>query len=213
MEIYQSEEQQVEAIKSYWKTNGKSIMAGLFIGLVGFIGYNKYQESQLETQINASDAYQTVLELENKDQATYVSAAEKFINENDKTSYAALTALALAKEEAKKENWQKSAEYLTSAVASAPNEGIKGIATVRLARVQVQQAEFEQALTTLATPLAESFTAVAAEIKGDAFLKLGKTDQARNAYQQAIDADVTNPTLQMKFDDLAEVINLPSAAK
>ena len=105
---------------------------------------------------------------------SWLEFLEKFINENDKTSYAALSALALAKEEAKKENWQKSAEYLTSAVASAPNEGIKGIATVRLARVQVQQAEFEQALTTLATPLAEPFAAVAAEIKGDAFLKLGK---------------------------------------
>ena len=35
MEIYNSEEQQVEAIKRFWKENGTAIIAGVVLGLGG----------------------------------------------------------------------------------------------------------------------------------------------------------------------------------
>ncbi len=39
MEIYNNEEQQVEAIKRFWKQNGTSILAGIAIGLAGLYGF------------------------------------------------------------------------------------------------------------------------------------------------------------------------------
>ena len=38
MEIYSTEEQQVEAIKSFWKENGSQIIVGAVLGLGGFSG-------------------------------------------------------------------------------------------------------------------------------------------------------------------------------
>ena len=49
MDVYNSEEQQVEAIKSWWQENGKSIIAGVVIGFVGLFGwryYNSYVKEQ-----------------------------------------------------------------------------------------------------------------------------------------------------------------------
>jgi len=43
VEIYQTEEQQEEAIKGYLKENGNMLIAGLVIGLGSFIGFNYYQ--------------------------------------------------------------------------------------------------------------------------------------------------------------------------
>jgi len=99
---------------------------------------------------------------------------------------------------------------LQTAIEKSDNEGVKAIATVRLARVQVELAQYDNAIATLSAPLPASFTASAEEIKGDAYLKQDKIDLAKNAYQAAIDelGQASNPALQMKLDDLAQHIVL-----
>ncbi|NQY88340.1 MAG: tetratricopeptide repeat protein [Colwellia sp.] len=210
MEIYQTEEQQVEAIKSYWQENGNMIIAGIVLGFVGFIGFNYYKDNKLADELAVSDSYQTLIENSAKDSKGFSENAAKFINENSTTSYASLTALALAKDAANTQDWVAAQTQLTAAIASAPTDGIKGIASLRLARVQVELAQYEQALATLAKPLPESFTAAVEEIKGDTYLLQGKKELARNAYQVAIAADglAGSPGLQMKLDDLATAVNL-----
>lgn len=210
MEIYQTEEQQVEAIKGYWEENGNMIVAGIVLGFAGFIGFNLYKENKLDNELAVSDNYQVLIEKSVGNKAAFSESAEKFINENSDTSYASLTALALAKEASAKKDWESVQAQLVAAIASAPSEGIKGIASLRLARVQVQQEQYEQALATLAKPLPESFTAGVEEIKGDTYLLQGKKDLARDAYQAAIAANglASSPNLQMKLDDLATAINL-----
>ncbi|RHW77700.1 tetratricopeptide repeat protein [Colwellia sp. RSH04] len=215
MEVYQTEEQQVEAIKGFWKENGNTVIAGIVLGFAGFIGFNLYQENVLESELALSDSYQTLMENSTKNAQEFTANAEKFISENGDTSYVSLTALALAKEAATHQDWQQAQKQLTIAIEKAPNEGIKAIATIRLARVQVQLEDYAAALATLAKPLPESFTAAKEEVKGDTYLQQGKKDLARTAYQAAIAADglSTSPSLQMKLDDLAQAVNLPVVAE
>ncbi len=212
MEVYQTEEQQVEAIKGYWKDNGNTIIAGIVLGFAGFIGFNLYQENQLEQELALSDSYQTLIEGSAKNAEAFAVDAEKFISENSSASYAALTSLALAKDAASHKDWTQAQKHLLVAVQSAPNDGIKAIASLRLARVQVQLEQYSEALATLAKPLPASFIAAIEEIKGDIYLQQGKQDLARTAYQMAITADglATSPTLQIKLDDLAQAVSLPS---
>jgi predicted negative regulator of RcsB-dependent stress response len=212
VDIYQTEEQQVEAIKGYWAENGNMIIAGIVLGFVGFIGFNYYKDSKLADELAVSDSYQTLIESSTKDSKVFSENAAKFINENSTTSYVSLTALALAKEAANTQDWAVAQTQLSAAIASAPTDGIKGIASLRLARVQIELAQYEKALTTLGKPLPESFTAAVEEIKGDTYLLQGKKELARNAYQVAIAADglAGSPGLQMKLDDLATAVNLTS---
>jgi predicted negative regulator of RcsB-dependent stress response len=210
VEIYQTEEQQVDAMKKYWQDNGNAIIAGLVIGFSAFIGYNFYKDAQLEQELSTSESYQITQELVGKDEQAYTKAGEKFIAENGESSYASLTALALAKESANHKDWPQVEKYLATAIAKATDAGIKGIATLRLARVQIQLDQIEKALVTLSSPLPESFKATVEEIKGDAYLKQDKKDLARNAYQAALNVNdqAGNSALQIKLDDLAETINL-----
>jgi len=210
LDIHQTEEQQVEAIKSFWSNNGNAIIAGLAIGFAGFIGLNYYNDHKLQQELNTSEAYQTMIEAASEDTAAFEVAGKAFIAENPTSSYAMLTAIALAKEAAVKEDWAQAETYLSTAIEKSVDDGIKAVATVRLARVQLQLEKYEQALATLTPALPASFNAGVEEVKGDIYLKQGKTELARNAYQAAIDdaSDGTNPALQMKLDDLAQVINL-----
>jgi len=214
VEIYQTEEQQVEAIKGYWEENGNMIIAGIVLGFVGFIGFNYYKDNKLADELAISDSYQALIESSAIDKQAFSENAANFISKNSTTSYASLTALALAKESASTQNWAVAQSQLISAIASAPTDGIKGIASLRLARVQIQLEKYVQALATLAKPLPESFTAAVEEIKGDTYLLQGKKELARNAYQVAIAADglASSPGLQMKLDDLATAVNLTSIA-
>jgi len=214
VEIYQTEEQQVEAIKGYWAQNGNTIIAGIVLGFAGFIGFNVYQDNQLQKELTISDEYQTLIEKSSKDVTVFNTEAEKFIADKGNNSYVALTALALAKEAATVSDWDKVQQHLNTAITKSPTEGITAIARLRLARVQVQLEQYSEALATLKTEFPQSFVAAIEEIKGDAYLQQGKKDLARNAYQASIAADglTTNPSLQIKLDDLAEVTSLPPVA-
>lgn len=209
MEIYQTEEQQVEAIKSFWAQNGNSIIAGLALGFAGFIGFNYYQDHQLQKELKIADTYLSNLESAEKNPQQFVKASETFIKENGDSSYVALTAFSLAKNAADKKDFAEAAKQLQTAISKAPNAAIKALANLRLAHVQTELKQFDDALATLAQPMPKSFIASVEESKGDVYVLQDKKDLARNAYQAAIDADgsKSNPTLQMKIDDLAVALN------
>ena len=211
MDIDQTEEQQVETIKRIWSEYGNSIIAGLVIGLGGFVGFNVYQEKQMEQELATSDAYQSVAELlaEEKNEA-FREQADAFIAQNKESAYAVLASLSLAKDAATHKDWSKAEQHLSTAISQSTDKAITGIAVLRKARVQLQQEKIDEALATLATPLSTSFLASVEETKGDAYLMQGKKELARNAYQAAISASGENvPTaLQMKLDDLAESVSI-----
>ena len=62
MEQFATEEQQVEAIKRFWKEHGTAIIVGAALGLGGLWGWRAYSEAQIETKEAASVAYQNAVE-------------------------------------------------------------------------------------------------------------------------------------------------------
>lgn len=210
MEVYQSEEQQVEAIKKYWHENGNSLIAGLVIGLGGFVGWNYYQDSQIEAQEALSMQYQEAMESFASRDANFKANTEAFINENSDSAYSAFAAFALAKDAVQLKDWATAETQLNKAVELAIDENVQAIAHIRLAKVQLQQQAYDKALATLSNPLPETFKASAEVIKGDAYLLQGQTELARTAYQAAADAGglQANPSLQMKLDDLSVALTV-----
>lgn len=205
MEIYQTEEQQVEAIKSFWSENGNSIIAGLVIGFSGFIGLNYYQDHQLAEQQKTADTYMVNMELADKKPEEFNQKAAVFIAQHKDSSYASLTAFAMAKNVLSHKDYTQAVKYLQTAIDKAPNAGIKAIATIRLTQLQTQLKQYDKALANLANVMPESFIASIEEAKGDIYVLQGKNDLARTAYQTAIDNDglKASSVLQMKIDDLA----------
>lgn len=210
MENFQTEEQQVEAIKSFWSKNGNSVIAGLIIGFSGFIGFNYYQDNKLASEVAVSESYITLQEKSEADPAAYTAEAEEFIKAHGESSFASFTALSLAKDAVIKQDWAAAEAQLKIAIDIAADEGIKAIASLRLARIQMQTDQLDAALATLNKTLPSSFLASIEVAKGDVYLLQGKNELARVAYQTAIDNKglETHPNLQIKLDDLAEVSTL-----
>lgn len=210
MDIHQTEEQQVEQLKSLWQEYGNAIIAGLVLGFGGFIGYGYYKDNKAAEEFAASDSYQTVVELAAKDDEAFQAQGGEYVKNSKHSGYAALTALALAKDSAEHKDWPQVEKYLQAAIDNSQDKGISAIASIRLARVQIETEQFDKAIATVSAPMPEAYKSTIEEVKGDAYLKKGDVDQARTAYQAAVDAlgESRNPALQMKLDDLAENIVL-----
>ena len=200
MEIYSTEEQQAEAIKRFFRENGLSLALGVIVGLGGLYGWKAYNQNQITTAEQASDAYTKLVESD-----SVLASADAFISENKDTQYATLAAFVAAKEAVDAQNLDLANEKLSWIVTNVDNAQLKAIATTRLARVQIAQQQYDDALSTLNAPLPEAFNANVAELKGDIYTQQGNKEQARVACQAAVDAGglTSNPLLQIKLDDLA----------
>lgn len=200
MEQFATEEQQVEAIKRFWKENGIAIMVGAVIGLGGLWGWQYYSDSQLAAKEAASQGYQEVVENLQADDG--IVRAEAFLANHQSSGYAAMTALVLAAQEVENNNLEAALVHLQTAVQSKDGS-LQNVAKMRLARVQLAMNEAQAALDSVAKIDAEAFTAQVEEIKGDAYVMLADFTNARLAYSAAVEADSANRIVKMKLDNLA----------
>ncbi len=200
MEQFATEEQQVEAIKRFWKENGIAIMVGAVIGLGGLWGWQYYSDSQLAAKEAASQGYQEVVENLQADDG--IVRAEAFLANHQSSGYAAMTALVLAAQEVENNNLEAALGHLQTAVQSKDGS-LQNVAKMRLARVQLAMNEAQAALDSVAKIDAEAFTAQVEEIKGDAYVMLADFTNARLAYSAAVEADSANRIVKMKLDNLA----------
>ncbi|ORT48932.1 membrane protein [Vibrio sp. qd031] len=204
MEIYDDEEQQVEAIKNWWQENGKAIVVGAVVGLGGLFGWRYYQDSVLEAQEALSQQYNTISDAFAMQSASATEDALAFIEANKGEEYAVLAAMQLAKSYVAAGELEQGLAQLELAQSSTKDAALKTVLTVRKARVMAELEQFDGALEQLATVTSSGWQGRVAEAKGDILLRQGNKEAARTAYleaQQSVDA---SQLIQLKLDDLAQ---------
>ncbi|MDD8058690.1 MULTISPECIES: tetratricopeptide repeat protein [Shewanella] len=203
MEIYSTEEQQVDAIKQFWKDYGTSIAVGAVVGLGGLYGWNTYSDMKVESAEKASETFQAIAE-QSTNPAAFLTQAETFTAEHDQAGYQALLELMVAKAAIDAGDLTKAETALTKVIAAKPGSGLDMVATIRLARVQAEQDNLGVALATLEQVTDEAFASQREELKGDFLVRQGDLDKAKLAYQAAVDngGALTSPALTMKLDNL-----------
>jgi predicted negative regulator of RcsB-dependent stress response len=204
VEIYDDEEQQVEAIKNWWQENGKAIVVGAVVGLGGLFGWRYYQDSVLEAQEALSQQYNTISDAFAMQSASANEDALAFIDANKGEEYAVLASMQLAKSYVAAGELEQGLAQLELAQSSTKDAALKTVLTVRKARVMAELEQFDGALEQLATVTSSGWQGRVAEAKGDILLRQGNKEAARTAYleaQQSVDA---SQLIQLKLDDLAQ---------
>ncbi|MCE9686636.1 tetratricopeptide repeat protein [Shewanella sp. AS16] len=203
MEIYSTEEQQVDAIKQFWKDYGNSILIGAIVGLGGLYAWNYYSDLKIAQTEAASQAFSNISQ-NASDAAAVEAGAAEFAKVHDQSGYQALLDLILAKSAVEAGELTKAEDALKRVIAAKAGAGLDMIATLRLARVQAEQGQLATALTTLDQVTEDAFAAQRDELKGDFLARQGEVDKAKAAYQAAMDKGgvAASPALKMKFDSL-----------
>jgi predicted negative regulator of RcsB-dependent stress response len=205
VEIYNNDEQQAEAIKEWWKENGKAILVGTALGLVGMFGwryFNEYRQGQME---QGAVAYDAIVKQLGADKEKAFAEAETFVSNHSGDSYGDLAALQLAAAAVKAGKLDLAVAQLQQVADHGNSDTVKPLAAVRLARVLGEQGKFDEAVKRLDSIKQPAYQAIVAEVRGDLFSKQGDSAKALAAYQQAATASdgKVGPELQMKLDDLA----------
>ncbi|NOR51942.1 MAG: tetratricopeptide repeat protein [Gammaproteobacteria bacterium] len=210
MEIYQTDEEQVDAIKEWWDQNGKSVIVGLVIVLGSVFGWNKWNEHQQGLSASASSRYEMMMAQVEKDPDGAVAMGESLKQEFKGSHYSVLAAMMTAKIEVDRGQLEIAAAELSWAAEQSGNPIFVDLANSRLARVILAQGRADDALAMLAKVKSESFSGIVAEIEGDAYISQGDRTKARGAYQKALAGYADTPNkrslVQIKLDDLNEVL-------
>lgn len=205
MAIYDTEEEQVEALKRWWKENGTSTIAGLVVGIALILGWNYWQSHKKEQAAQASALYDQLLtatDAGNKESAEKL--AERTKEQFGTTKYALYSGLVQAKLKVQQGDLAAAKQILEELAAKSDDE-LSHIARIRLVRLMLATGEHEQGLEVInkVDPASSSgFSVTYDELLGDLYVALDRRAEARTAYQNALRNGSQSPLLQLKIDDL-----------
>ncbi|KOE78879.1 YfgM family protein [Vibrio parahaemolyticus] len=204
MELYDTEEQQVEAIKDWWKENGKAVIIGAVVGLGGLFGWRYYQDTVIQASETASQSYTTAMNTLQEKGVDAQSDVQAFIESNEVKEYSVLAALQLAKAQVEAKDFAAALEQLKWAQSNTKDAALSPLINYRIARIETEMGNFDAANTELGKVTDTAWAGRIAELRGDIALRQGDKDAAYAAYTEAQQAADASPTLQMKLDDLAK---------
>ena len=205
MEIYETEEERLDAAKRWWKENGQSAIIGLVVGIAIILGWNFWQDHKKEQAGQASALYGQLIQAvaaDKKDSAEKL--AERIQQQYPKTEYAAYSGLLLAKIKVQQGDLAK-AKAILKGIAAGSNKELSNIAKIRQVRLMLASGEYEQGLQLINDvdpATSSSFSGNYDELVGDLYVALDRLDQARSSYQKALENGYKSPLLQFKIDDL-----------
>ncbi|MGZ8226268.1 MAG: YfgM family protein [Methylococcaceae bacterium] len=205
MEIYETEEEQLEALKRWWKENGQATIIGLVLGIAAILGWNYWQDYKKDRAEQASSLYVQLVKAlaEDKNDSTQ-KLAERIQAEFTGTEYAVYSGFIQAKAKAQQGDIAGAKQVLEK-IAAGTDKELSNLAKIRLVRLMMANKEYEQGLKLIneVDPAASSsFSGQYDELVGDLYVVLDRLDQARTSYQKALENGHQSPLLQLKIDDL-----------
>lgn len=205
-----SEKEQLAQFRSWWKEFGAYVIGGVVVMAIAMYGWNRYQSAELQAQLEASEAYESLVVLVsegNLDEAELI--ANTIATDYSGTTYVGQAGLAMARLYMDKNRDQDAADALLAIVDGKSDDGLQHIARLRLARIYLYQDKAEEVIQMLAGQDHEAFAAAYGEVRGDAYTALGQIAEAQEAYQAVLldplsQGTVDQQLVQWKSLDLPE---------
>ena len=180
------EQEQLDALKAFWKTYGNLVtwlLIAVLAAYAGWNGWNWYQRDQatkagamfdeLERAALAGDA--------DKTGRIFGDLKERF----PRTAFAQQGGLTAARLQFDKGQIDAAKASLVWLSANALEDEARSIARLRLAGLLFDAKQYDEALKQIDAATASGFEALAADRRGDVLVALGKKPEAIAAYQMA----------------------------
>ncbi len=180
------EQEQLDALKAFWKKQGNLITWTLILVLGGFAAWNGWNYWQRDLALKAGAMF------EDLDRAAAAGDAEKtarvFADMQQRYPKVPITqqgGLTAAKLQVDKGQPDAAKATLTWVAENGAEDEMRTIARLRLAAVLADAKQFDEALKVLDAAQSPEFVALVADRRGDVLMAQGKKDDARNAWQAA----------------------------
>lgn len=188
MAVYDLEEQEkIEALRSWWKENGKFVLLTLAACLIAIAAVNGWRWYQRTQAAEAAEIFKRISGLSGKENLSKIQeTSQRLRADYAATAYAARAALISAEESFKAGDLARARNELQWVVDESREPGLVDIARLRLAGVALDEKKPEEALQLLNAPHDAAFGGLYLELKGDVLVAQGKLNEARDAYNEAL---------------------------
>lgn len=187
VELY-DEIEQGERVKRWIKEYAPAVVIGVVLAFGGIYGLRYWQSYQGTQNQAAAERYALFQELLDEDDFTQAESVYTELREgNADHAYTALAGLETAREYVERGQLDDAARIYGELLSQRKFSALQPVVRLRLARVQLSQDDPDAALATLGGEAPEGYQGAFAEVRGDIEARRGNPDQARLAYQEAMD--------------------------
>jgi predicted negative regulator of RcsB-dependent stress response len=207
MAVYDLEEQErLDALKDWWAQYRNAVYAAIGAIILAVAGVNAWRYYEKNQNEQAAALFKSVQKVAGENDAKKLSdAASALIERFPSTFYATEAALLAAKISFEARDFAAARSQLQWA-ADKGKAQFRPVAQLRLATVLLEEKKYDDALKVIQGVTDDGYLPLAADLKGDVLMAQGKKDEARVAYQLALDkADARSPIrqiTQLKLDAL-----------
>ena len=203
------EQEQLDALKAWWKENGNRLLGALLIIIVAMGGWRGWQYYQNQQSSEATTLYAGFFQqLESGDVKRINDAAAAVMERYASSGYAPRAALLAAQVNEQVDEQARAKTQLHWVIDHAEEAGLKDVARLRLAAVLLDEKKHDDALKLLEAKHPASFDGMYADLKGDVLSAQGKNEEARSAYKLAYEKtdakSAYRDLIEMKMDTLGE---------
>jgi predicted negative regulator of RcsB-dependent stress response len=183
------EQEQLDALKAFWNKQGNLITWTLVLVLAAFAGWNGWQWYQRDQAVKAGAMFDELDRAARAGDAERVGRVFGDLKERyPRTAFAQQGGLLAAKTQFDKGQADAAKATLAWVADNAIEEEMRTVARLRLAALQSEAKQYDEALKTLAAAKAPGFEGLVEDRRGDVLLAQGKAAEARTAYQAAYKA-------------------------
>lgn len=180
------EQEQLDALKAFWNKQGNLITWTLVIALGGFGAWNGWNWWQRDQSAKAGALFDEIdRAAQNNDAERSLRVFTDLKDRYPRTAYAQQAGLLAAKVQVSKGQSDAAKASLTWVAENAVEEEMRTIARLRLAAVQADAKQYDDALKTLDAAKGEGFEGLVADRRGDVLMAMGKKAEASAAWLQA----------------------------
>ena len=208
MSIYMTEDEQLEAIKKWWKRYNGIVIVLVSLVMLAVSGFRYWTWHEAKVTLLASNNYERLmLAFSNQDNKGVRSYANVLLADYGQTVYADAARLTLAKLYVRRDNYARAREELSYVAVHSKAPVFQQVAKIRLARLLVAEKSYDGALNELSKINDPAYLSVINELKGDIYAATGRYPEAVSFYREASNEvqskGMANLFLEMKTNELA----------
>ena len=180
------EQEQLDELKAWWKRYGSMVTNVGIAALVAYAGYQGWHYYQHKQAVEASTQYQELVVTDEKDLKAIQAKSAVLMDKFSGTPYAGRAALFAAKANYQAADAKSAKAQLEWTIKNAKETTVGAIAGLQLANILFEEKDYNGAIKVLEAKHDAGFDGLFNDLKGDALVALGKTAEAKTAYQEAL---------------------------